>query len=1073
MNRAKNILSFYTLNAIVLMFLILYLLFGCKKLELERTVMVATGSVTNVSYASCSVQGTIIDKGEKGIDQHGFCWAVAQNPTTANNKTQLGSKNSTGNFSGNLTGLSANTTYYVRAYAQNKDGISYGDQKSFSTLAYSLPTVTITPISNITENSAQSGGNITDNGGALVTARGVCWSTSSNPTTADSKTTDGSGTGSFTSSITGLTQNTTYYVRAYATNSVGTAYGNEVNFTTSQTIISPTVTTSSASDIAETSATVGGNVTDDGGATVTARGVCWSTSQNPTITDEHTTDGSGTGSFTSSITGLTQNTTYYVRAYATNSVGTAYGNEVSFTTGQTVNPPVVTTTAISSITQTTATGGGNVTSDGGASVTARGVYYSTSASPETTGTKLQIGSGTGTFSTSLTGLSAGTTYYIKAYATNSIGTSYGSEVTFTTLTTPSLTTTAISAITENSAQSGGNITDDGGASVTARGVCWSTSQNPTITDNYTSDGTGTGGFSSSIIGLSPVTTYYVRAYATNSEGTAYGDEVNFITTTTIPTVTTISASSITENSAESGGNVTDDGGATVTARGVCWNTSSNPTLADSKTTNGSGTGSFSSSITGLSPVTTYYVRAYATNSVGTSYGSEVTFTTLTIPTISTTSVSSITENSAESGGNITDDGGATVTARGVCWSTSQNPTTADSKTTDGSGTGSFTSLLTGLSSETTYYVRAYATNSVGTAYGNEVSFTTYISGETVTDYDGNTYNTVQIGNQVWMAENLKVTHYPDGTAIQLVEDNSAWDALGYTDKAYCYYDNSSTNGDTYGALYTWAASMNGAGSSDANPSGVQGVCPDGWHLPSDAEWKQLEMFLGMSQSEADDTGYRGTDEGSQLAGNASLWTDGSLESDPAFGSSGFTALPGGNRNYNGNFYNIGYDGNWWSSTESNATNAWNRNLYYNNAYINRNSNNKKYGFSVRCVRDIDYLSNLTISGESGFANILINTGDTIQTIYIKNNNVREMTVDSIPQLQQPFERTVSLAPVPSGDSLAVNITLHTDNPKDTYLDTLIIFIGKQDTAVAVSATLTDNMPVVLSLESPAGNDYDC
>jgi len=441
MNRAKNILSLYALNAIVLMFLNLYLLFGCKKIELERIVMVATGSVTNVNYASCSVQGTIIDKGEKGIDQHGFCWAVTQNPTTINNKTQLGSKSSIGNFSGNLTGLSANTTYYVRAYAQNKDGFFYGDQKSFSTLAYSLPTVTTTSISNITENSAQSGGNVTDDGGAEVTARGVCWSTSQNPTITDDHTTDVSGTGSFTSSITGLTQNTTYYVRAYATNSVGTVYGDEVNFTTEQTIVSPTVTTSSASDIAETSATVGGNVTAYGGATVTERGIYYSTSASPETTGTKLQIGSGTGSFSTSLTGLSAGTTYYIKAYATNSVGTAYGNEVNFTTGQAIVSPTVTTSSASDIAETSATVGGNVTDDGGAAVTERGIYYSISASPETTGTKLQIGSGTGTFSTSLTGLTSGTTYYIKAYAINSAGTFYGSEKIFITLGTGNFTDT--------------------------------------------------------------------------------------------------------------------------------------------------------------------------------------------------------------------------------------------------------------------------------------------------------------------------------------------------------------------------------------------------------------------------------------------------------------------------------------------------------------------------------------------------------------------------------------------------------------------------------------------------------
>ena len=222
---------------------------------------------------------------------------------------------------------------------------------------------------------------------------------------------------------------------------------------------------------------------------------------------------------------------------------------------------------------------------------------------------------------------------------------------------------------------------------------------------------------------------------------------------------------------------------------------------------------------------------------------------------------------------------------------------------------------------------------------------------TVTDFDGNTYNTVKIGNQWWMVENLKVTHYPDGTPIPLVEDNSAWDALGYTDKAYCFYNNSSANGDTYGALYTWAAAMNGAASSGNNPSGVQGACPDGWHLPSDAEYKELEMYLGMSQSEADNSGWRGTNEGSKLAGNEALWTNGTLDSNAEFGTSGFTALPGGYRDLNGTFTNLGHSAYFWGATEGGNSDAWSRGLNYDRSDVYRGYGYKYYGFSVRCTKD--------------------------------------------------------------------------------------------------------------------------
>ncbi len=203
-------------------------------------------------------------------------------------------------------------------------------------------------------------------------------------------------------------------------------------------------------------------------------------------------------------------------------------------------------------------------------------------------------------------------------------------------------------------------------------------------------------------------------------------------------VNTGSVSQITSRSASAGGEVTDEGGNAVTARGVCWSTSNEPTISGNKTTDGSGRGSYTSSLTGLSPGTTYFVRAYATNSDGTTYGEEQRFTTasLQMPTITTIEVTAITENSARSGGEVTDDGGATVTARGVCWATTANPTISGTKTTDGTGTGSFTSNITGLAPSTTYYVRAYATNSSGTSYGNEVSFATSTSsGETVTDID--------------------------------------------------------------------------------------------------------------------------------------------------------------------------------------------------------------------------------------------------------------------------------------------------------------------------------------------------
>ncbi len=218
-----------------------------------------------------------------------------------------------------------------------------------------------------------------------------------------------------------------------------------------------------------------------------------------------------------------------------------------------------------------------------------------------------------------------------------------------------------------------------------------------------------------------------------------------------------------------------------------------------------------------------------------------------------------------------------------------------------------------------------------------------VANQGVTDYDGNHYNAVLIGNQVWMAENLKVTHYPDGTAIPLVTDNTAWENLGdnNTEDAYCYYNNNAGGeADTYGALYTWAAAMgDNAVSSSTNPSGVQGVCPDGWHLPSDAEWTELTDYLG----------------GTSVAGGKLKETGTTHWNSPNTGAtneSGFSALPGGYRYYSdGGSYYMGDYGDWWSATEYSSSYAWSRSFYRGDATSPQYNGSKSNGFSVRCVRD--------------------------------------------------------------------------------------------------------------------------
>jgi uncharacterized protein (TIGR02145 family) len=301
------------------------------------------------------------------------------------------------------------------------------------------------------------------------------------------------------------------------------------------------------------------------------------------------------------------------------------------------------------------------------------------------------------------------------------------------------------------------------------------------------------------------------------------------------------------------------------------------------------------------------------------------------PVVTTKSVSAITPVSAVSGGNVTGDGGAEVTAHGVCWDSSEKPTINSGKTVDGKGNGSYDSDITGLTENTTYYVRAYATNSEGTGYGNQIEFTT----RPLTDIDGNNYKTVKIGSQVWMAENLKTTRYNDGTPIPDVTDDAQWSAL--TDGGYCWNNNDIANKNVYGALYNWYTVA------------TNKLCPAGWHVPSDNELQVLYITSGMSQEEADGTGWIGNGIGGKLKEAGTIhWA---VPNEGATDQYGFTALPGGVRYDYSQFSDIGSFGAWWSSTVSDAWSAYNCILININSDVCRMMYLKNSGLSVRCLKD--------------------------------------------------------------------------------------------------------------------------
>jgi len=306
-----------------------------------------------------------------------------------------------------------------------------------------------------------------------------------------------------------------------------------------------------------------------------------------------------------------------------------------------------------------------------------------------------------------------------------------------------------------------------------------------------------------------------------------------------------------------------------------------------------------------------------------------------IPVLSTASVNYILQTSVVSGGNITSDGGATVTVRGVCWSTGLTPTVSDKKTTNGTGAGTFNSNVRGLSPGTVYYLRAYATNSNGTGYGSAISFTTV--GTTFTDSrDGNVYKIVQIANKIWMAENLRYLPSVVGPATGSLTTPYYY-VYGY-DGTDVNVAKAQSNYIIYGALYNWPAAMNGAAGSSSNPSGVQGVSPAGWHIPSNAEWNELADSLGGADV-----------AGGKLKETGNIhWTS---PNEGATNETGFTALPGGGIGY-GNFNDILNRAYWFSTTEDNADNVvFGKYISYDGGGLMDLLAIKAYGLSVRCVKD--------------------------------------------------------------------------------------------------------------------------
>jgi uncharacterized protein (TIGR02145 family) len=841
-----------------------------------------------------------------------------------------------------------------------------------------LPVVITDSISNITPYAALGGGEVTYDGGAPILDLGICWNTTGTPTLEDSLTSDGISA-IFVSNLYGLAPGSNYFVRAYASNMIGTTFGNEIQFESLPTL--PEVSTDTIMNIYQSTATIVADVNYDGGAAITANGVCWNTVGSPTVSDSVTSESPGTGLFESNLSGLSHNTTYFVRAYASNNAGTNYGVEMQFTT---LFLPTVITDTITNVNQITATCTSTITDMGGYPITGVGVCWNNTGNPSISDSLTTDSIGTGTYVSQLSGLTPGVIYYLRSYASNMQGVAYGEEVQFTTI--------ASFSCSDQISDYDGNVYN----TVQIGTQCW---MKENLKTTHYSDGTN-------LVDGTNITVSY-------DYNTKYHFDFN-----DNPVFTQIYGKLYTWAAVmnEASGSINFPSG----VNGVCpfgWHMPSNAEwgllstylggnlvaggklkMASPSQWNSPNTGATNSSgFTGLPGGDKLYYNGDYVNLGSTGYFwstseydvdkgwsffimhdsqefdsfqmykgmglsvrclRDVITTQLSLPGVSTDSVTNITDSSAVCYAHVINDGGSGIVERGFCWNTGSNPTTSDFNVSFGSSIGSFSINMTGLTQSVIYYVRAYAINSVGIYYGEELSFTTsgpvFSCGDQIADIDGNLYNTLQIGSQCWMKENLRVSKYSDGTPIPYITDYYGWGNLGdnNTDKGYCYYNNDSAlYASSYGALYSWAAAMNGYFGTNNNPSGVQGACPLYWHVPSDNEWKDLEMYLGMSQTEAALNGFRGTNEGGKLKeAGTTHWLS---PNTGATNSTGYTALPAGGRssNYSGGFFGLNTYTAFVTSTHQSTTASWTRTLSKDYSMISRDYSNKSYGTSLRCVKD--------------------------------------------------------------------------------------------------------------------------
>jgi hypothetical protein len=614
---------------------------------------VSTQEVSGVAYGTATLNGEVISTGLPVAAEYGFAYGKAPKPTVDGMKKTASGSSAVGAYSLTATDLEADVTYYARAYAANAKGTAYGEEVSFkfTSVKPALTTKAVSSI-NVSGGTATFNGSITNAGNPAYTERGFVYGTARNPTLQNTrKPASGSGAaGDYSLVVTEIpvtSTNLTYYVRAYAISLIDTVYGGEINFNFSGSLpsfnVSGSVSALTVDLAAGTARFSTSGLSSVGVPPYTEKGFRYYTSTMDSIV---VVPGSGTAGFSVDVTGIPLGRTYTVRAYAKNEFGVAYSHDYA-----TLNFNVTAPTFGTNVSATydfaagTATFTAYINGSGNPYYTEKGFVFGTTTNPDiTSGTKVtatETGILSGSFSaTASSGLVQGQTYHVRAYATTSVDTYYStSSATFDfNPVAPVFGASSVSNkdITAGTAVFNGSISSAGNPAYTERGFVYDLASNPTPTvtngaPKATVSGTGTGNFSSATLsGFTQGQTYTMRAYATTSIDTYYSNNVTVSFVPTPPSVTTGAVTVLSTTSARFNGTITSSGNPTFTEKGFVYalsTTSTNPTTAHTKVVvSTTGTTAYYADVTGLTSGRTYYVRAYITSSLGTEYGTPVSFT---------------------------------------------------------------------------------------------------------------------------------------------------------------------------------------------------------------------------------------------------------------------------------------------------------------------------------------------------------------------------------------------------------------------------------------------------------------